>query len=845
VPTASLLALALLQTGPSLFQSGLVQVDADEIESTDSGVSTARGHVVLRSGTMIVRGPLATYDREHQKISMEGPLFSVDGENLLLAHRAEVDVASGALDLYGVEFLEKAGVPTQQLAAADTAAGARRLGRTLMVVFADHLQREGPGRYRLEGVTVTPCDCGADGGTPDWALSAKSAEVKAGDGAVLELPILQLGGASVPLLRVPALYFPLSDRRTGLLIPRFVWQSQNGFILDEPFFATLGRSYDLTFSPGYAFGVNQFGPAPGEFGPGANGVHGPMLGVEFRYAPDIHTSGRVAVNLLYDFNDDFETAPDGALISSQRGLRGSLRAFHLQDFDDRAGLRVDLSLVSDAKLSQQLTTDLLSTLIPATRSAATAFWRGDNTWLSVEAVYLQDFQGAFEPSNIHQLLTGEGSPRTLASLPRLEADLADRPIGATPLRVSLNSSLVREAAVGATYDEVPLGSMPPFGPWLPGRAGANRLDVVPTLSLPWLFGRAAKGSLSAGWRQDLWAFDATPVAPGLGGPSASQFGERGAPILDATVATEMSRTYGGQVRHRIVPEVEFRSIPFVQSAGTVPPLWLAPGGFVPLGASSFVDYHTQLPIASALPLPYDELDVPIGYGHSPGAIQPSLLPGTAVANLNQAVLHVNQFLTTRSGQRAELDLGAQLDAQGFANAYLGLEGTAFPFRWGGYASYSLRPLPCPGCSPGEQGLRRLTETWLELGVGNGRGSDVSASFRRALAAGGPRLSTPQDGLFGELPDAADPRWALPDISQATLNARTLFGALLGHGGIGYLVSASLPFQVAIGGGYSSKRGCLLFDINAVLQPPTSSQKLGLAGVFFTINLGEVIGGTSL
>jgi hypothetical protein len=224
---------------------------------------------------------------------------------------------------------------------------------------------------------------------------------------------------------------------------------------------------------------------------------------------------------------------------------------------------------------------------------------------------------------------------------------------------------------------------------------------------------------------------------------------------------------------------------------------------------------------------------------------PSLLSGTPVPSLNQAVLHVNQLLTTRGGTKAGLDLGVQLDGQGFANAYLDFEGSAFPFRWGGFASYSLRTLPCPGCTPGLQDLRQLTETWLEVGMGNGRGSDVSASFRRALAAGGPRLSTPQDGLFGELPDAADPRWSLPDIGQATLNFRTLFGALLVHGGLGYLVPSSNTFQLALGGGYSSRRGCLLFDVNTLLQPPTSGQKLGLVGVFFTINLGEVLGGTSL
>ena len=158
--------------------------------------------------------------------------------------------------------------------------------------------------------------------------------------------------------------------------------------------------------------------------------------------------------------------------------------------------------------------------------------------------------------------------------------------------------------------------------------------------------------------------------------------------------------------------------------------------------------------------------------------------------------------------------------------------------------YASRPTPCPGCDSSAERLRRLTEASADLSVTDPRGDTLGGSFIRAVAGGSAILSTPADALFATLPPAADPRWILPDVSQASLSAAAkVTQAVTVHGGLTYLVPAELPIQLLGGAGYRSPQGCWAIDANLVFQPPGPGLPIGLAAFFATFDLGEFGGGS--
>jgi hypothetical protein len=848
--------------------AGNIELHADEVrQDLGAQLSVAEGHVVVRMGTLIVHCPRLDYDGKAREMLLSGPIFAIDGKNILIARSARIGLDNEAVTLSGVRLVQKTGLSPERLAQAETLEQALHTGRTISIVTGEELARVGPGHYTMRDLSVSPCDCPDPGGAcvPDWAVRAPSADVHAGEYSLLDVPTVRLH--DVPVLVLPVLYMPLAKRRTGFLLPHLSWQHQNGFLIDEPFFLTLGDSYDLTATLGYITGA----PQNGGLGPGANGVKGFRTSLEFRYAPNEATYGRLIGSLLDDQNSDFVPTNEGT-VAYRRGLRGTLRETQDQYFANGTGDHLDINLVSDARLTSQLTTDILYATVPATRSTASAFWRQNDFLLTGDALLFQDFYGAFGPDNVHRLLFGAESPRTLAELPVVTVQVAEIPIGRGPFYFDLQASIGSFLTPGSPYDLINVNqsslSNPPVPPapggacvvppgggqcvpvYFQGRPGVLRLDALPSIAVDAPKNPILNGSLRLSARGDVWIFETAPVAPTLTGPQSGQIGARGYPIVDLQLGTEISRTFGegnGRLRHTIQPMIDLRSIPFQGFAGTVPPLWLTPG-------TPIQDHYTGATIGYSQPLIYDQIDAAAGFyrpvGTIPGAsISPSSTPG----GLSQGDLHLLQTLRAPGGQNLSLDVGEYFDGAGFEATYWRLAFADGPLRGSTYGSYLNHESPCPplsACNPsagpatsGELSLRRWAEAGAQLGVSDTRGDNVTATFSRAVAAGAPRLSSPLDALFARSVPTDDPLWLLPDISQATLSANgRLAGSINVHASVSYLLPANLVNQITVGAGYISAQRCLSIDATAVVQPPSAGVPLGLAAFFLTWNLGEIAGG---
>ena len=685
--------------------TGGADLRADEMRQDNATQrAVAEGHVVARMGSLILHCPRLDYDGKTRQMVLSGPIFAIDAKNVLIARRAEVDLETEGVTLYGVRLVQKTAVSPETLARAETVEQALHSGRTIAVVTGEEVVRRGPGHYSMRDLSMSPCDCPDPGGAcvPDWAVRAPSADVHAGEYTLLDVPTIRVH--DVPVLVLPILYMPLAKRRTGFLLPHLSWQHQNGFLIDEPFFLTLGDSYDLTATLGYITGAPQI--ASGGFGPGANGVKGVRTSLEFRYAPDPETYGRFFTTLLNDENSDFVAAPGqtpsdpNGYIAYRRGLRGSLHETQDQYFADGSGDHLDINLVTDARLTSQLTTDILYATVPATRSSASAFYRQSDFLVTGQALVFQDFYGAFGSDNVHRLLFGSGSPRTLAELPVINLDVAELPLGRSPFHFDLQTSFASFFTPGSPYDLINVSQSSLANPVVPpapgastlyyqGRPGMLRLDALPSLAVDVPRNAYVNGSLRLSLRGDLWLFESAPVSTTLTGPQLGQFGARGYPIIDLQLGTEISRTFGegsARLRHTIDPLLDLRAIPVQGLAGTVAPLWLSPG-------TPIQDHYTGSTIGYSQPLVYDQIDAAAGlsYPGKPGSTA-SIAASSSPAGLAQGDLHLLQTLhAPRGDQFVSLDVGEYFDDSGFEATY----GRRSPSPTGRCMSSGLRHLPQP------------------------------------------------------------------------------------------------------------------------------------------------------
>src|SRR5712692_784542 len=247
------------------------------------------GHVVAARGPAILRSARGSLDRRTGILRLEGGVLAVQGRQVLVAESAVVDLESRSADLKDATlFLKDRTAPPPSLL-TDRAA-VRAAGKNAMVLTGKRVRRLPSGALVAEAVTLTPCDCA---GEPDFELASPEVEVE-DDRARLSSPRLRLLGASVPLL-VPV-SLPLTERQSGLLFPPLQYSAITGFGTEVPLFLALGRSYDLTVAPGIFTGSGGHTTAA----PGARGVVGPRLGLQFRYAPVERTGGQIDVDLVRD-----------------------------------------------------------------------------------------------------------------------------------------------------------------------------------------------------------------------------------------------------------------------------------------------------------------------------------------------------------------------------------------------------------------------------------------------------------------------------------------------------------------------------------------------------------------
>ncbi|AKQ67408.1 Outer membrane protein Imp [Myxococcus hansupus] len=746
------------------------QLTADlVVYEADTKVVTARGNAVLRTDTQQLRADEVKYDAANPFVTATGNVVYVGpGGMAAVADRVTMDVRTYEANLEGGLFMQKQGVTQDALFAAKTPQELRAIGETPVLLSGTRIRRTGENTFVVEDLAFTPCNCSPN--EPGWRMEASSATVVLGERATMTLPVVYV--KSVPVMALPWLYMPLSQRRTGLLIPKPTFNALNGFALEQPLFITLGQSYDLTFTPGYFSGGASV-PNPADSAlrePGITGVKGPRLLTEFRYAPSERTRGRATLGFLYDFRpirdpsrDDFyRRTVDGVrtseLVDERRGLRGEASWQHTQDLGNGWHDRVDAAFVSDGFYTRDLTADIVAREFQYLRSTATVYQRQDDLYAGLDVSLRQDirwgyrfFQDNRVPAAADPSRPDLKAPTTFQRLPAITLALPDRPVLAglmggltvqysrlAPLRGGHGDEgidgIFRRAGDYSVFNaETLTRSLSPDTPQSDGifnsndREARDRVDFNPRLSTSFGVGDLMRVSPSLGLRQDVWL-----------GEVSGRTWQRGYPIAGVLLESQLTRVFKGEetsFRHAITPSLEVRYVP---------------GGWGSLPTAGASEDGSARP--------YDEVDAAVPYQ-----------PDGRTRGFLHAVLAVDQTLRFKRGntirEPLRLRIGQGFDLTRHVPAAGKLDDSG-PVLRDTFARLSANAgiLTAAGTVRYDPTAGRISGLAAEINVDDGKGHAVYARFDDLLSI------SEQDRALG-----ADPRWVGPDVVRRSLD--TLVGGL--------------------------------------------------------------------
>jgi LPS-assembly protein len=320
----------------------------------------------------------------------------------------------------------------------------------IAMFWGTELHKLGPDKYRIKKGGFTTCVQP----TPRWEIVTDSATIRLDHYALARNPVLKVKG--VPLFYAPIIYYPINkeDRATGFLIPTYGTSTLRGQSISNAFFWAINRSQDATF-------FDDWYTATG---------HG--VGSEYRYVTAPGSQG----NARFYFLDEKSVESTAGTVSPARRSY-EIRSNAAQALPGRLNARVNVNYFSDLSTQQYYYGIYNSSLSTRTVSGnVTGSWGPYvlNTTLN----HSQTFYNATSST-----LTG--------TLPQINFSRSERPIGSSPVYVSVNTefaTLLRKSVSGTTERD----------------QGLSRVDVMPTVRVPFTRWPFLTLNTSLSWRDTYW-----------------------------------------------------------------------------------------------------------------------------------------------------------------------------------------------------------------------------------------------------------------------------------------------------------------------------------------------------
>ncbi len=282
---------------------------ADRVKyHSEQEIIEAFGNVYLSSEDYKIRADYGKYDKKNRIIYLKKNVSANWNGNIISGDEIEVYVTNSTGWIRGGEIFYS--VPH-------------------LYFRGKLMEKTGNKTFVFKDTEITGCDSRV----PDWSLWIKKGRIDEDGEARLRHVFFEIKKHKVfyfPYLQLPVLV----KRKSGFLIPEFVSSSRDGRGGILPYYHVLSEEQDVTFYPGYLT------------------KRGKLLGVEYRFAPNLKTKGLVMVSYLHD-KVDYNTETD-APYSYEEGLirpnknrywiRGKINSYFLNPDID---LKMDIDYVSD------------------------------------------------------------------------------------------------------------------------------------------------------------------------------------------------------------------------------------------------------------------------------------------------------------------------------------------------------------------------------------------------------------------------------------------------------------------------------------------------------------------
>jgi len=368
----------------------------------------------------------------------------------------------------------------------------------------------------------TPCDCGDD--PPSWKLKSTRGWVELDQQAYILLPILYV--SDVPVMALPAMMFPVGDRRSGVLFPRFAY-GRNGFQAQNMLYLTLGKSADTTLEAHY---IQD---------------RGVKWGAEFRYMPSYSFSGTTAG---YFINDK--------AVPENMDKRWTAASSNMLVLGDRFKLQNNFSLVSDKSYPNDYAFDIWERETEYIKSDVSLTKAYDDYFFGVGAVFYQDLK-----NTTYSLFDANGLS-TIQQLPYAQFGLSMKEPFNIPLTLSLDATFINY------FDPVNATAPPPPDDpeQLDSIRRSQRLSIYPTIAVPLNLASLVKWNSSLSFRGNFYYSEAEN-----GFSRNTGYG-----IIRTGFETQASRVYETSegmykaIKHDIIPSVEYRKTFLPYASGGYP-----------------------------------------------------------------------------------------------------------------------------------------------------------------------------------------------------------------------------------------------------------------------------------
>jgi hypothetical protein len=347
--------------------TGPVSILADRLYGKNATNELSfRGNV-----TMTGKGIWASADRmdvqtQTQITVLSGHVKVVEGGKVILCDRLEFDPNSSHAILNQATFYFKKAISDQKLSECQTVAQLRQAGWNAISLSGSHWLRNDQG-YEGKNIRFTTCDCG-DEESPSWEIGAQEADVVPGEQVWMKVPIIYIKG--IPVLPLPVLYLPMSERRTGLLMPQFNYvgrtDEDRGWMFSDSLFVTLGDHADTTLS------LDSFAK------------RGLKKRLEFRARP----FGASDLTLRLSHIADRVVSTDNPGLKNRFTAQWDARAD-----GDATAFRSQVRLFSDSGIKGDFAADMADRIDDHVPSSFTLSHQQENQLIFLDAIYFQDQRG--------------------------------------------------------------------------------------------------------------------------------------------------------------------------------------------------------------------------------------------------------------------------------------------------------------------------------------------------------------------------------------------------------------------------------------------------------------------